>query len=1267
MDRPVTSPRQGELTSGGYFDLQDRYISGEAFVAAQDVAQLRLVAICDGQPLQSIVLSPERVKRAGDDIFSVSFEALLHPRVCDGKTHRISVIAAVQSTNHLLKSRAGDVDAALNQFALGCIDSFSGDLVTGWAIDIHNLNGKVAVALFDGDRELLTADTNLARQDVNQTFGVTGDHGFVLKLPNDLFDDKRHSLSIRCRGVVLRMGMTKCFCDTVLAAPKSASVVKGQLHGRVESCTASLITGWAFDAQRQDVPVRLLVFIDGQLEDSILANAYQARLKEVHSTGICAFRCTLPARLMNGRPRSVSVRFAANGQDLPHGLKTVLFPLIDFFGAHQTHSRNAHTLPPMQAPAFPVAPVAGARSRQCDAHAIRVSMIVLNLDGATLLERLLISLQAHQPRVPYEILIVDHGSSDDSEGIVRGHSQRLPIKWIARDRNYSFAESNNHAAQIALGEFLIFLNNDIEFVQEVTEPMLSHFDDDQVGIVGLRLLEPVVNGTGHTEFVPHHEGIAFQAGMGVGRTQEYGYLPVEIAQMHSGLQGASAVVAVSAALMMCRKRDFAAVGGFCEAYEYGLEDVDLCWSFWNRLNKRVVSDTSIECIHYRSYTRDAKGEDQPARVVQATNDRQGNNRKVFQRRIGRGVRDAVLRSLLDGGMLRRQPLRVTFAVTQATTDTGAGDFYTAMELGLALKNAYGWEVMFVSHVQPQIDGTDVLVAMRHEVALRKVTANNPGLITVAWVRNRVDEWLDAGAVADYDLRFCSSQKAVNFLESAGVGKCHLLPIATNPDRFQPRSDIERDKGTVYFTGSYWGATRDAVALLDGTDVQMAIYGKGWDQHQHYRDAWRGWKSYWDLPEVYASAEIVLDDSHPVTRTWNSVNSRVFDAIASGAVPVTNCVGGAAELFGDRLPTFSNRAELLKHLKRLAGDAEKRKQLSTTLRDIVVSEHTYAHRAATLHDVLAWYVKGRKLKIAIKAAVPDAQQAQRWGDYHFAHSLKRALQGLGYAARVDLLPEWYSGLTSADDIVIVLRGLSAYEPRPDRINLLWVISHPMQVTPIECKGYDHVFAASHEFVGELRRGGVTSVSTLHQCTDLELFRPNKGPCDAKGKLLFVGNSRKQKRESVVTAIQAGLDLEVYGADWGGLIPERHIKGEHIPNHLLGRYYSTAQIVLNDHWPDMRNLGFISNRVFDVAACGGVLVSDYHPALQEVFGSSIAMYKDASELGPLVRALQKNPARRARMSVHCRKVVGAKHTFNSRAVEISSAIQRLYFAVPENTGL
>jgi len=92
----------------------------------------------------------------------------------------------------------------------------------------------------------------------------------------------------------------------------------------------------------------------------------------------------------------------------------------------------------------------------------------------------------------------------------------------------------------------------------------------------------------------------------------------------------------------------------------------------------------------------------------------------------------------------------------------------------------------------------------------------------------------------------------------------------------------------------------------------------------------------------------------------------------------------------------------------------------------------------------------------------------------------------------------------------------------------------------------------------------------------------------------------------------LALSVYGARWDRFIPRRHIKGRYLDNAELGVAYRNAGIVLNDHWDDMREQGFVSNRLFDAVASGARVVSDEVAGLEELFGRSVQVYRTAEDL-------------------------------------------------------
>jgi hypothetical protein len=248
----------------------------------------------------------------------------------------------------------------------------------------------------------------------------------------------------------------------------------------------------------------------------------------------------------------------------------------------------------------------------------------------------------------------------------------------------------------------------------------------------------------------------------------------------------------------------------------------------------------------------------------------------------------------------------------------------------------------------------------------------------------------------------------------------------------------------------------------------------------------------------------------------------------------------------------------------------------------------------------------RLRWSVKTAAPADDRARSWGDFHFAGSLARALRALGQDAVVDYQPNAERPTGSLDDVVVNLRGLRSIGLPADATSIAWVISHPDDVTAKELAAYDLRYAASTTWSAWMTEQFGVGVTPLLQCTDPELFYPDDSPVpEVTGKILMVGNSRKQYRPAAWHASRSGLPMAIYGGDWEGLVPDETIAGQYVPNDDLRRYYRSAAWVLNDHWADMRASGYVSNRIFDVLASGGRLLTDDVAGLADVFPRTAAL--------------------------------------------------------------
>lgn len=296
--------------------------------------------------------------------------------------------------------------------------------------------------------------------------------------------------------------------------------------------------------------------------------------------------------------------------------------------------------------------------------------------------------------------------------------------------------------------------------------------------------------------------------------------------------------------------------------------------------------------------------------------------------------------------------------------------------------------------------------------------------------------------------------------------------------------------------------------------------------------------------------------------------------------------------------------------------------------------------------------------SVVVAAPKGPDGEQWGDTWFAADLVDALTRAGEEARVVFRGGGTAEAREHDDVVVVLRGLRRFVPRRGSATwLLWVISHPELVEVDEPGQYDGVFAASeHWSRGQSGEFGVP-VTPLLQATNPHRFTPDAAEPDTGDDLLFVGSTRGEFRPIVRDSLAAGLDVSVYGVGWQEFLPPERIRGEFIPNAELPAAYAAAGVVLNDHWPDMAAEGFLSNRLFDAAACGSRILTDPAAGLEDVFGDAVRTLASAPSLLDALTADRAAafPDRQARLDLAAR--VARDHSFDARATVLIERAREL----------
>lgn len=233
-----------------------------------------------------------------------------------------------------------------------------------------------------------------------------------------------------------------------------------------------------------------------------------------------------------------------------------------------------------------------------------VSIIILNKDGLHHLKRLFNDFESKTNYSNYEIIVVDNASEDSSVDYLK--SLNLNIKIIENEENVSFAKGNNDAVNIAQGEYVLLLNNDIEPTYGwLNEMMGTIIYNDNVASVGAKLIFPYIDDLKNTNksFSIQHAGdILRQAIDDVCIYKGHNQNKFSKDIFDSQISVNKKRLLVTGAVLLIKKIVYDELGGLDESYWYGYEDIDFNLRVHNAGYDTMFASAAL-LFHHESATR----------------------------------------------------------------------------------------------------------------------------------------------------------------------------------------------------------------------------------------------------------------------------------------------------------------------------------------------------------------------------------------------------------------------------------------------------------------------------------------------------------------------------------------------------------------------------------------------------------------------------------------------------------------------------------------
>ncbi len=241
----------------------------------------------------------------------------------------------------------------------------------------------------------------------------------------------------------------------------------------------------------------------------------------------------------------------------------------------------------------------------------KVSIIIPSKDNPKILKMCLASIFKYTEYKNYEIIIVDNGSNDankkeieEAVALYSGQGDEK-IKYVYQPMEFNFSRMCNIGADAATGEFLLFLNDDIEVSESVdTSPyfkvyvnrwlsiLLGQAQLAHTGAVSCKLYYPNGNTIQHAGVVNLPIGPAHCL---YGGSDSFNYYYGRNLLEYD-------FASVTGACLMLDRKKFDEAGGFDEGFPVAYNDVSLCFRLVELGYYNVVRN-DVVLIHHESVSR----------------------------------------------------------------------------------------------------------------------------------------------------------------------------------------------------------------------------------------------------------------------------------------------------------------------------------------------------------------------------------------------------------------------------------------------------------------------------------------------------------------------------------------------------------------------------------------------------------------------------------------------------------------------------------------
>lgn len=228
---------------------------------------------------------------------------------------------------------------------------------------------------------------------------------------------------------------------------------------------------------------------------------------------------------------------------------------------------------------------------------MKISCIIVNWNLKYLPRLCIEAIRRCKCDFPFEIIVVDNNSDDESLDYLKQMHGKGEIKLVHAGANLGYGKANNLGARHAKGDYLLILNPDVSVDSDALQNMADYMDSHkEIGVLGPQLyfFNGQIQDSCRRFMRPFDLLIkrTFLSKFKLLNKRVKRYVMADFDRKE-----AREVDFLVGACFMVRKSVFEKVGGFDERFFLFMEDTDLCRRIWESGHK-IVYFPMARALHF---------------------------------------------------------------------------------------------------------------------------------------------------------------------------------------------------------------------------------------------------------------------------------------------------------------------------------------------------------------------------------------------------------------------------------------------------------------------------------------------------------------------------------------------------------------------------------------------------------------------------------------------------------------------------------------------